>query len=82
MIFRDPATQLKSITPDESDTMPLTPKQFEKLLPATEKLNADMRYNSAKIGQHLRARLLVQRWTLVCPVICTSEIVSVTRKVS
>jgi hypothetical protein len=50
MVLRDPARQLRSITPDESGTMPLTPKQFDELLAATEKMNAGMRYNAARIG--------------------------------
>ncbi len=40
-----------------------TPKQFEGLLKATYKLDADARYKSAKVGEHLRAIFLVQRWT-------------------
>lgn len=60
---RNPALMLKAITPDDSQTWPLTPKQFEELLAATHKLDADARYKSAKVGQHLRALFLVQRWT-------------------
>jgi site-specific recombinase XerD len=60
---RNPAQMLKAITPDESRTWPLTPKQFEKLLAVTHKLDADARYKSAKVGEHLRALFQVQRWT-------------------
>jgi site-specific recombinase XerD len=59
---RNPTLILKAITPDESQTWPLTSKQFEELLAATYKLDADARYRSAKVGQHLRALFLVQRW--------------------
>ena len=60
---RNPALILKAITPDASQTWPLTPTQFEELLSATHKLDASARYKSAKIGQPLRALFLVQRWT-------------------
>jgi site-specific recombinase XerD len=60
---RSPALMLKAVTPDESQTWPLTPSQFEELLAATYKLDADARYKSAQVGQHLRALFLVQRWT-------------------
>lgn len=38
-------------------------EQFEELLKATETLDSESRYNSAKNGQQLRAIFLVQRWT-------------------
>ena len=60
---RNPALMLKAITPDESQTWPLTPAQFEELLAATHRLDAEARYKSAQVGQHLRAIFLVQRWT-------------------
>lgn len=60
---RNPAQMLKAITPDDSRTWPLTPKQFEDLLSATYKLDEDSRYKSAKVGQHLRAIFQVQRWS-------------------
>jgi len=60
---RSPALMLKAVTPDDSQTWPLTPKQFEELLAATHRLDADARYKSAQVGQHLRAIFLVQRWT-------------------
>jgi len=63
LISSNPAAMLKPINPGESGTMPLDAKQFEELIAATHKLNAEMRYNAAKVGQHLRAICLVQRWT-------------------
>jgi site-specific recombinase XerD len=62
-IKRNPTLTLKAITPDDSQTWPLTPKQFDELLAATTRLDAEARYESAKVGQHLRALFLVQRWT-------------------
>jgi site-specific recombinase XerD len=62
-IARNPASMLKAITPDESQTWPLTPTQFDDLLAATYKYDADADRESAKVGQHLRAIFLVQRWT-------------------
>jgi len=43
--------------------MQLTAKQFEEVLESTWKYDAECRYKSAKVGQHLRAVFLVQRWT-------------------
>lgn len=60
---RNPASMLKAITPDDSHTWPLTPVQFDELLAATYRLDGDARYKSAKVGEHLRAVFLVQRWT-------------------
>jgi site-specific recombinase XerD len=60
---RNPSLMLKAITPDDSQTWPLTRKQFDELLAATHKLDADARYKSAKVGEHLRALFQVQRWT-------------------
>ena len=60
---RNPTLMLKAITPDESQTWPLTPEQFEELLAATFKYDADAPKESAKVGQYLRAIFLVQRWT-------------------
>lgn len=60
---RNPALMLKAITPDDSQTWPLTPAQFEELQAATYKLDADARYKFAQVGQQLRAVFLVQRWT-------------------
>jgi site-specific recombinase XerD len=58
---RNPSLVLKAITPDQRQTWPLTAAQFEELLAATHKLDADARYQSAKVGQHLRAVFRVQR---------------------
>jgi integrase/recombinase XerD len=61
---RNPSLMLKAITPDDSQTWPLTAAQFDELLAATHKMGADSRYQSSKVGQeHLRAVFLVQRWT-------------------
>jgi site-specific recombinase XerD len=60
---RNPSLMLKAITPDESQTWPLTAAQFAELLAATHKLDADARYQSQKVGQYLRAVFQVQRWT-------------------
>lgn len=63
IIARNPAAPLRAINPGDSETMPLTPKQFQEVLATTDKLDADMRYERAKVGKHLRAVFLVQRWT-------------------
>jgi site-specific recombinase XerD len=60
---KNPTLLLKAISQDESKTMPLTPEQFEELLAATEKYDAGSRYNAQKVGAHLRAIFLLQRWT-------------------
>ncbi len=60
---RNPTLMLKAITADASQTWPLTPKQFKELLASTYKLDAGAEYKSAKVGEHLRALFLVQRWT-------------------
>ncbi len=60
---RNPTLMLKAITPEESQTWPLTPAQFAELLAATRKLDEDASRDSGKVGQHLRALFLVQRWT-------------------
>lgn len=58
---RNPTLMLKAITPDDSQTLPLTPGQFSELLAATYKMDeVAIRDN---VGQHLRALFLVQRWT-------------------
>ena len=62
-IERNPTLILKAITPDDSATQPLTPKQFDQLLAATYKLDKAARKESARVGQFLRAIFLVQRWT-------------------
>ncbi len=60
---RNPTLMLKAITPDESKTWPLTPKQFDDLKAATYGLDIEARCKSEKLGQQLRALFLVQRWT-------------------
>lgn len=60
---RNPALMLKAVTPDESQTWPLTPAQFDELLAATYRFDEDAPFESAKVGQWLRAIFLVQRWT-------------------
>lgn len=60
---RNPALMLKAVTPNDSQTWPLMPGQFEELLKATYKLDAEAVYKAARVGQHLRALFLVQRWT-------------------
>jgi site-specific recombinase XerD len=60
---RNPAFMLKAVTPNDSQTWPLTPAQFVELLKATHDLDAHAVYRSARVGQHLRALFLVQRWT-------------------
>ncbi len=71
---RDPTLLLRSITPNHSQTWPLTPDQFVQLLAATYKFDEEARHRTGKIGQWLRAIFLVQRWTglrvgdvLYCP---------------
>jgi site-specific recombinase XerD len=63
MIDHNPALALKAITPGESDTMPLAPRQYEEVLEATGQYDFECRYNAAKVGQQLRAIFLIQRWT-------------------
>ena len=60
---KNPTLLLKAISQDESKTMPLTPEQFEELLAATKERDAESRYNAQKVGAHLRAIFLLQRWT-------------------
>lgn len=60
---KNPTLLLKAISQDDSKTMPLTPEQFEELLKATEKYDAESRYNAQKVGARLRAIFLLQRWT-------------------
>jgi len=60
---RNPTSLLKAITPEESQTWPLTRAQFEELMAATDLPDADARYSASKVGRHLRALFLVQRWT-------------------
>ena len=60
---RNPSEMLKAIQTDDSATMPLTPEQFNELLSATYQMDKDARYEYMKIGQHLRAIFLVQRFS-------------------
>jgi site-specific recombinase XerD len=62
-IERNPTLILKPISPEESQTWPLTPKQFDELLKATYKFDAAQHMERARVGQQLRAVFLVQRWT-------------------
>jgi site-specific recombinase XerD len=62
-IDRNPTLILKPITPEESQTWPLTPKQFDELLKATYKFDSAQHMERARAGQRLRAVFLVQRWT-------------------
>jgi len=63
---RNPTQMLKAIAPAKSKTWPLTPKQFDELMASTYRLDEETNYNSAKVGQHLCALFLVQRWTGRC----------------
>lgn len=72
--LRNPTLLLRPITPNNSQTWPLTPNQFVQLLAATSKFDEEARNKSGKVGQWLRAIFLVQRWTglrvgdvLYCP---------------
>jgi site-specific recombinase XerD len=60
---RNPTLMLRAITPDDSQTWPLTPAQFDELLAATSRMDEDTPRESGKVGQQLRAIFLVQRWT-------------------
>jgi integrase/recombinase XerD len=62
-IERNPTLILKAITPEDSQTWPLTPKQFDELLKATYKFDSAQHAERARVGQQLRAVFLVQRWT-------------------
>jgi integrase/recombinase XerD len=62
-IERNPTLVLKAITPEDSQTLPLTPVQFDELLDATYLFDADGHQEYARVGQQLRAIFLVQRWT-------------------
>jgi site-specific recombinase XerD len=62
-IEKNPTLDVKAITPEDSQTWSLTPKQFDELLDATYLFDADAHKSSARVGQQLRAIFLVQRWT-------------------
>jgi site-specific recombinase XerD len=63
LLDRNPALALDAITLNESQTWPLTPEQFEQVLESTRRYDAECRYESARVGQQLRAIFQVQRWT-------------------
>src|ERR1700733_3570515 len=72
--IRNPTLLLRPITPNDSQTWPLTPAQFVQLLAATYKFDEEARNRTGRVGQWLRAIFLVQRWTglrvgdvLYCP---------------
>jgi len=60
---RNPALALKAITVNESQTWSLTPEQFEQVPESTRRYDAECRYESARVGQQLRAIFHVQHWT-------------------
>ena len=63
LIVRDPSRSLQSIKPKGEQTWPLTAKQFEELLAATEKYDQDRRRDSDRFGAALRVIFRVQKWT-------------------
>lgn len=62
-IAMNPAEGIESITEGTSTThtTPLSPSQYESLLNATQKYDADMRPDD-RMGNYLRAIIEVQRW--------------------
>jgi integrase len=63
IIDRNPSLLLASIGKDESHTLPLTPEQFKELLAAAAWYDSTSRCGRARVGKHLRALFLLQRWT-------------------
>jgi site-specific recombinase XerD len=60
----NPALMLPSIKrDDQEETQPLTAKQFDELIAATYKYDADRSADKDKFGADLRAVFLTQRWT-------------------
>jgi hypothetical protein len=59
---KNPTLLLKAIKPDKSETMPLTPAEFEEAMKTTYTFDGQSRYNAQKVGEFLRAIFLVQRW--------------------
>jgi len=60
----NPASALPSIRREnEEETKPLTPKQFDELLQATYRYDADRRRDMDKFGVDMRAVFMLQRWT-------------------
>ena len=63
-IDENPAVMFRSIKREqEGETQPLTAKQFDELLAATYKYDADRRANKDRFGADLRAIFLTMRWT-------------------
>jgi integrase len=62
-IAHDPALALDTIKPSTERTLPLTQQQFEELLAATERYDADIAHERNRWGRELRAIFLIQRWT-------------------
>ena len=63
LIAMDPSLPLDSIAPSDKRTMPLSPKQFEELLAATERYGADLPKGPVEWGEQLRVLFLVMRWS-------------------
>ena len=63
LIDMDPSLPLDSITPSDKRTIPLNPEQFEELLSATERYDADQSHEEDKYGEELRTLFLVMRWS-------------------
>ena len=63
LIGLDPSLPLKSIRPSDKRTMPLTPKQFEELLAATERYDASQPQEEDRYGKDLKTLFLVMRWS-------------------
>ncbi len=61
--IRNPTLLLRPITPNDSQTWPLTPAQFVQLLAATYKFDEEACNRTGRVGQWLRAIFLVQCWT-------------------
>ena len=62
-IGRDPAKALKSIVTKPEQTMPLTQKQFDLVMAAVDRYDADQRRAEDQFGTELRALCLTMRWT-------------------
>src|SRR5215831_17380359 len=62
---KDPSRLMKRAKYDHEQTRPLTAQQFEQVLVATHKLDADRNQvlNVPEYGRDLRAIFLLQRWT-------------------
>ena len=63
-VEENPAVMLRSIKAEnEEETQPLTPNQFNQLIEATYKYDADRRTQKDKFGSDLRAVFQLMRWT-------------------